>query len=603
MTVPLRRFWQLALLILFAVVVSVVLLDFTYRDLQNHFVRRSVLRQAETLRTFIKSTPDDSLRLSGRPLVNALRKEFQRQGASAPFQNVYWFDRTTGQIFPLPANDIAFPSLALLQQTDSTGLRLIRSQPDAPWIVQVAFSPRGDLLLTRKAPAIGWFNSDFWLYFGPLIVFIALIFTLIFLVIYYSFKRPLRSVRNLADHLQAGDYQYRISYARKDEFTDIFSRINRSLERLGAGTQTYRQEETHVRTLLKALDESIVVLGRDFKLNTFNAAAVRLLHCASEADFAPCFTRILEENMALRDLLRQFKSLDQDTLSRELVLWVKDDVELNVNLTLQRLDKDRFLLTFKDLSRIKELQNNLLRSMKFGIIANLVSSISHEIRNPLSAVGIHAEILSTRLHKEYPELDPKLKKSLHIIQNEIKRINRIHTQFFNLARKRELKLTALKPNALIDDVVQLVQHHALEQQIDLHTQLDTNIDFIYGDADQLKQVILNVVLNAFQAVGENGRVAIRTRQDQQKVYLEISDNGPGIAPEAGEHIFDLYFTTKPDGGGIGLALCKKIVEAHEGRIWFRSSPGEGATFFIALPRIDQTHKQRIQTRLTKLSKR
>ena len=604
MSVPVKRFWQLAVLILFAVGVAVVLMDFTYRDLQEDFARRETLRRAETLQfVFNAELKNDSLLNSPKKITERLAsfKILFRQNG---FENAYWYDGKTRQVWPAIANTASTDIDSLLRSNQAAlqHLRLFTSLSGRSWLVAVPIRASGYLILAQKRPVAGWFTADFWRRFGPLIIVFSLIVFLIFLVVYHSLKQPLSSVRHLAEHLQAGDYRYRIEYSKKDEFTDTFMRINQSLERLGAGDESYHQKEAHIRNLLEALDESIVVLDTDLKLNTFNPAAVRLLRCSSEAEFERCFASILEENMALRDLIRRFQTLQEKTLSRELVVWISDERELHINVTLQRLDENHFLLTFKDLSRIKELQNNLLRSMKFGIIANLVSSVSHEIRNPLSAVGIHTEILSTRLHKEYPELDPKLKKSLNIIQNEIKRIHRIHTQFFNLARKRELKLTALKPNSVIDDVIQLVQHHALEQQINLEINLDANIDFIYGDVDQLKQVILNVVLNAFQAVGEDGQVSIKTGQDSQKVYIEIADNGPGISPEVGEHIFDLYFTTKPDGGGIGLALCKKIVEAHEGRIWFRSTPGQGATFTIALPRISQTRKERIQTRLTNLNK-
>ncbi len=609
MSLPVRRFWQLGALIVFAVGVSIILLDLAYRDLQTDFIRRETMQQAYLLQNQLEFlTKTDSAFATGQTLIRYLEQSKQNN-LLKHFSQVFLYEPATGRVLPDTASKFSetLNSLIKLQRYPIAKPSLIELHKKAQWalLIPVRAGQGGAgyvVILTKNIPVTGWFTSDFWRYFTPLILVISLIVLLILLVVYHSFKHPLRSVRNLAEHLQAGDYQYRIEYPKQDEFTDTFVRINQSLERLGASDSSYHQKETHIRTLLEALDESIVVLDGDLKVNSFNPAVVRLLHCPSQDAFEACFARILEENMSLRDLIRQFKTLNEKTLSRELVVWVTDDRELNMNVTLHRLDSNRFLMTFKDLSRIKELQNNLLRSMKFGIIANLVSSISHEIRNPLSAVGIHTEILSTRLHKEYPELDPKLKKSLNIIQNEIKRIHRIHTQFFNLARKRDLKLSTLKPNALIDDVMQLVQHHALEQQISLETELDSNIDFIYGDADQLKQVVLNVILNAFQAVGEEGKVRIKTSQDRQKIYIEITDNGPGIPPEVGEHIFDLYFTTKADGGGIGLALCKKIVEAHEGRIWFRSMPGKGATFTIALPRISHTRKERIQTRLTNLEK-
>ncbi len=425
--------------------------------------------------------------------------------------------------------------------------------------------------------------------------------SLMLFIVYYSFKKPFISVHNLAEHLNAGDFKYRINYDRKDEFTDTFMRLNQSLEKLGMISESYQKSVKNIENLLEALEENLIILDANFKMATFNPAAVRLLRCPSPKIFSQYFENILAENMEFRQLLLRCKALPEKSLSKQLTIWLPGDQEVSVDLTIQKLPEGGYLLLFKDLTRLNELENNLLRSMKYGIIANLVSSISHEIRNPLSAVGIHAEILNNRLKKAYPDLDPKLQKSLELIQNEIKRIHRIHTQFFNLARKRELKLTTLKPNALVEDVVRLVQHHALEQQIRLELDLDDHIDFIYGDSDQIQQVLLNIILNAFQAVGKGGQVAIKTEQNAHHIYIHVKDNGQGIPPEIGQQIFDLYFTTKKDGGGIGLALCKKIMKAHEGDITYRSKVGVGTIFTISFPREYHRKQEQIKTRLQNLN--
>ena len=601
MLLPLKRFWQLGLLILVVVAVSTILLNLTYLDLQEQSARDQMQVQAHTQGRFIQLlAQNDTLPLND-PHWQTFFSKWNRLSDSTGLEIWAVLNRATQKTLFLESR-LPKELLDSLVQHSLLDGEIRTLSGEKLWIkAEPLFSKNGewDIILIRPAFSKKWFSRPFWMLFTPFIVTIALLLVVILLVVYHSFKQPLKSMRHLAEHLNAGDYDYRIEYSRNDEFTDTFMRINHSLERLGVGEESYTKKEENIRNLLEVLDESIVVVNAQLKLVTYNQAVVKLFHCKPPEQFPELFTRVVDENMALRDLIRQLKALEQESISRSLVLWA-DDKELQVNVTVQVLDEQRLLLMFKDLSRVRELQNNLLRSMKFGIIANLVSSISHEIRNPLSAVGIHAEILSNRLTKQYPELDEKLKKSLTIIQNEIKRINRIHTQFFNLARKRELKLAEIKPNSILEDVIQLVQHHALEQQIALHIELDHSIDFIYGDVDQLKQVFLNIVLNAFQAVDQEGEVHIKTSQDAQKVYVEITDNGQGIPPEVGEHIFDLYFTTKKDGGGIGLALCKKIVEAHEGQIWFRSKVGQGTTFIVAFPRITRSRKERIQTRLTEL---
>ena len=143
-------------------------------------------------------------------------------------------------------------------------------------------------------------------------------------------------------------------------------------------------------------------------------------------------------------------------------------------------------------------------------------------------------------------------------------------------------------NSVLKDVLFLVQQQTIERNIQLESELSTNIDFIYGDPDQLKQVFLNILLNAFQAIDKNGRVKVKTHQQQQRILVEIEDNGKGMSKEIQDHIFDLYFSTKEDGGGIGLAVSKNILLAHEAQIHFESEEGHGCRFIIDFPRKEKT---------------
>ncbi|NOX87727.1 MAG: hypothetical protein GXO77_01790 [Calditrichaeota bacterium] len=610
MSLHLKRSWLLGGLVFVGILISALSFNLTYRDLHEKFFRQETVREAQYLGAllstiFIADSSGTVAAENGR--LQKLLTRLAANDTSLRFLAIYNSDKQS--IWQTGKVNLKIDVGSLLRTSaNNSQIRLLRLKSENPdgnqWLVVLRLNPEFAngpfLVFTKTAPDIGWFSLPFLKSVFPLLLNLTLLLILILFVTYHSFKKPLASVRNLAEHLNAGDYQYRVQYKGKDEFTDTFIRLNRSLERMGMINESYQKKEKNIQNLFEALEESILVLDSELRLNTFNPAVERLFKCPPSESFPDYFSRILEENMELREVIHRSRSMPEETLSNELMIWLTDDRELHVNVTIQKLAEGGFLLMFKDLTRVKELQNNLLRSMKFGIIANLVSSISHEIRNPLSAVGIHTEILSNRLKKEYPDLDPKLKRSLRIIQNEIKRIHRIHTQFFNLARKRDLKLSTLKPNALVEDVIQLVQHHALEQQINLRSTLDDSIDFIYGDADQIKQVLLNVVLNAFQAVEKGGDVHIKTSQDQNKVYIDIRDNGKGIPPEIGDRIFDLYFTTKKDGGGIGLALCKKIIEAHEGQIRYRSKVGQGTIFTISFPKKYQSRRDRIQTRLENL---
>lgn len=450
----------------------------------------------------------------------------------------------------------------------------------------------GYLRLVLSRGGVTGFYKDLPIFFIPIIFLFGLLLFFTFYLAGRAYRTPLESIKNMASQLKKGDYSYRIDYTRNDEFTSTFEQLNKTIEKVGILDESYKQAARRISTLLKAVDESIVVLDRAENVSSFNEAARRFFHTPDEQPFPEFFNTILSENPELREIIREAKQTGQGIQKRDLTLWLPDNREIFTQLSLQLYleseDAASCLLSFKDIYSLQELQNNLNRSMKFGVIAGLASSISHEIKNPLSSMAIHAEILNNRLSKIALPDESKIKKSLDVLQNEVRRLNRITSQFFNLARVKRSDLSLINLNAVVKDVLFLVQQQSIERNIQLESTLDPNIDFIYGDPDQLKQVFLNILLNAFQAIEQNGIVRVTTRQEDRRIIAELEDNGAGMSEEVQQHIFDLYFTTKQDGGGIGLAVSRNILQVHEGRISFTSVPGKGTKFILDFPRKEKT---------------
>ncbi len=450
----------------------------------------------------------------------------------------------------------------------------------------------GYLRLVLSYSEVTGLYKDLSLLFVPIMLLFALVLIFTFYFASRAYRTPLESIRNMASQIDKGDYSYRIEYSGNDEFTDTFRQLNKAIEKVGILDESYKQASKRISTLLKAVDESVVVLDQDENVSSFNEAAYAFFRTPPEADFVIFFRNLYAENPELRALVRETRESGRAVTNRELTLWLADESEILSRVSIQVYKEDdrvtSYLLSFKDAYSLQELENNLQRSMMFGVIAGLASSISHEIKNPLSSMAMHTEVLSNRLGTlEWKEKE-KVTRSLQVLQNEVKRLSRITNQFFNLARMKEANLTLINLNAVLNDVLFLVQQQTIERNIHLESELTAHMDFIYGDADQLKQVFLNILLNAFQAIGKNGTVTVRSFQRNQRIVVEIKDTGAGMSKEVKQHIFDLYFTTKEDGGGIGLALCRNIVLAHEGTIEFESEPGRGTQFTLEFPRKEQT---------------
>ncbi len=234
---------------------------------------------------------------------------------------------------------------------------------------------------------------------------------------------------------------------------------------------------------------------------------------------------------------------------------------------------------------LNELEQTLQRSMKYGVISQLSSSIGHEIRNPLSSLAIHTEIVDSMVIKSVEDKSrlKKIKKSINILNSEVERLQKLIDQFFNLAKAQEIKLTYENINDLMRDIYDLVQQQALEKNVQINRYFSKNLPMIKVSKDQLKQVIINLILNAFDAMPEGGDLTLRTAYREGFVIISIKDTGAGIPENIRDNIFDLYFTTKDSGGGIGLAISRKIIEAHEGNFYFETKNVFGTIFYIELP--------------------
>jgi PAS domain S-box-containing protein len=230
----------------------------------------------------------------------------------------------------------------------------------------------------------------------------------------------------------------------------------------------------------------------------------------------------------------------------------------------------------------------LAHASRLALVGQLVASISHEINQPLTAMKTNASV-GLRLVSQNPGPDDlqELREIFVDIRDQSRRTEEIMAHVRALAGRRPLIRQALDVNEVADDTVRLVGTEARRRGVTLRTELGTSLPMIDADRVSLQQVMLNLIVNAMDAVGElameDRRVTVRTRRLERNVEVEVSDAGHGIPPESLTKLFDPFFTTKKDGLGLGLAIVRSIVEAHQGRIWAADHSGRGVTFHVTLP--------------------
>ena len=236
------------------------------------------------------------------------------------------------------------------------------------------------------------------------------------------------------------------------------------------------------------------------------------------------------------------------------------------------------LVIFSDLTARKEIQRRQAQTERLATLGELMAGVAHEVRNPLTAIKGYAQILKLQ------DAEPAHQHYLAVILKEIDSINSVIQQLLDFSRPREQRQQSVSLNQLIGECLVLIQTTGLQARIHFTTELDASLGNIKADGELLKQVMLNILINAVQAITTCGNITIRTLiWDQKHQAIVVEDDGCGIAPEHLTKIFDPFFTTKASGTGLGLALSQRIINAHQGDIRLTSTPGHGTAFTLILP--------------------
>jgi signal transduction histidine kinase len=252
-------------------------------------------------------------------------------------------------------------------------------------------------------------------------------------------------------------------------------------------------------------------------------------------------------------------------------------------------EKNRALVFLRDVSRKRLQEMHLIQTEKMSSIGVLATGIAHEINNPLTSVAGCAEALLRRFRDE-----PALKEDgrldvfphyLEVIIRESYRCKGIIDHLLNFGRKSDGFAVEVDMNVVLLEIVELLRHQPAYRQIQVTTDLQSGLPRVMGDPSGLRQVFMNLLINAHQAIAGTGRVELATATDGTMVSIRVTDTGSGIAPDLLDRIWDPFFTTKEVGKGIGLglALTYDIVKRHGGVIQVESRPGEGSQFTVLLP--------------------
>lgn len=217
-----------------------------------------------------------------------------------------------------------------------------------------------------------------------------------------------------------------------------------------------------------------------------------------------------------------------------------------------------------------------------SLVGTIASGLAHEIRNPLSSLRMNLQLLREDWDNPITEREQKGRRKIDVLIRETERLENVLSNFLRFASGHSLNLQKTNLNALAGELLDFIAPEIDRARLRLRREFDPALPPVDLDPALFRQAVLNLLINARQALGPGGEIVVRTSANGREVRISVSDNGPGIPPENRDRVFHLYFSTRPGGTGLGLPMVKKIVEQHGGTVDFETDPGKGTTFTICL---------------------
>ena len=419
----------------------------------------------------------------------------------------------------------------------------------------------------------------------------ALGITLLFSIIAF---RPLGRLGQMLDLVAAGDYDpdalVPVSRTGADEFGIMATKVNLLGQQLRGAQFDFSDLRGNFERLLDQLEDAVLMFGRDRRLVVASGAVEKFLGRMRADMVGLALPEVFPPNTTLGLMLAQAAQTGRPIRNRRVPITRGDGSGTFVALLsvdiLEPLSAGNnpgrgtgLLVRLRDSEAARQVGRQLQTADRLSAISRITSGVAHEVKNPLTAILLHVEVARMKLARQDTDVAPQME----IISREILRLDRVVKTFLDFTRPVELHPADVPLDSFVREIVDLAAPQAEAAGIHVSMSLDTDTANIRVDRDLMKQAILNVVVNAIQAMPRGGELRIECAVGEEEAEIRISDTGVGIPPEMRDKIFRLYYTTKPEGSGIGLAMTFRIVQLHDGSIDFTSEPGQGTSFILRLP--------------------
>jgi PAS domain S-box-containing protein len=410
--------------------------------------------------------------------------------------------------------------------------------------------------------------------------------------------RPLEAIGRRLDQMTTDTGDVPAVHESQTDDYGAMTKIDRLGRQIRDVKEVFSALKENLDQIMGTLQDGLLLFTRDWRVVLVSASAERFIGIPRGEMLGRHVEEVFSDNSKVGRIVLDAYALHQPVPQREIEVEKGRRVQFALDFIEERGERIGALITIRDAESVRRIENEIELSRRLAAIGRLTSGVAHEVKNPINAIVVHLEILKNKLQ----EVAPDAQRHMDIIGNEIRRLDRVVQTLVDFTRPVELKLADADLRRLADEVALLAGPEAERHKVKLEfVPLAASLP-VYVDADLMKQAILNIVINGVQAMPDGGSLKMTVRKTESAAIVEVRDQGAGIPKEIQDKIFNLYFTTKKAGSGIGLAMTYRVLQLHNGALEFETEQGKGTLFRLQVPlqqsQLDSNETADVKTRIS-----
>jgi len=391
---------------------------------------------------------------------------------------------------------------------------------------------------------------------------------------------PLKKISRNLDSVTAGEAEALSGdESEHDEYGLVTLKIANLGRQIRDSKEIFSALKDNVDQLMSNLQDGLMLFTRDSRVVLVSAPVEQFLGRPRRELLGRTVKELFARDSELGSLVLDAFERQRPLLPRELDALGGHRIQVSLDFIQEKTTQIGALLIMRDTESVRRIGDEIEMSRRLSASGRITRGVAHEVKNPINAIVLHLQLLQNKLAKA----EPDTRRHVDIIDSEIHRLDRVVQTLIDFTRPRDLHLEEIDLRHLLEDVAMLAAPDAEQHGVRIERTVSKEALPLRADSDLMKQAFLNVVLNGVQAMPQGGVLTIAAHREGGLAVAEVCDRGPGIPGELHDKVFELYFTTKKDGSGIGLAHTYQVMQWHYGSVDFESAEGRGTTFRFRIP--------------------